>query len=125
MTAFLNITGQVIYSKIMEAYLQEAFVVSKLVDTIPTRLDGEKIRKALINMRAAGIKSFGFFILGYPGDTRESLERTIDHLASTVEKLTDRMEAPTKWVGGRATALVDRWLPIGVLAVIVLMQDRL
>ncbi len=42
-TAFLNITGQVIYSKIMEAYQQEAFVVSKLVDTIPTRLDGEKI----------------------------------------------------------------------------------
>jgi hypothetical protein len=42
-TAFLNITGQVIYSKIMEAYTQEAFVISKLVDTIPTRLDGEKI----------------------------------------------------------------------------------
>lgn len=42
-TAFLNITGQVIYSKIMEAYNQEAFVVSKLVETIPTRLDGEKI----------------------------------------------------------------------------------
>jgi hypothetical protein len=42
-TAFLNITGQVIYSKIMEAYTQEAFVCSKLVDTIPTRLDGEKI----------------------------------------------------------------------------------
>lgn len=42
-TAFLNVTGQVIYSKILEAYTQEAFVVSKLVDTIPTRLDGEKI----------------------------------------------------------------------------------
>jgi hypothetical protein len=42
-TAFSNITGQVIYSKIMDAYQQEAFVVSKLVDTIPTRLDGEKI----------------------------------------------------------------------------------
>ncbi|HVU87344.1 MAG TPA: hypothetical protein VHD36_08480 [Pirellulales bacterium] len=42
-TAFLNITGQVIYSKIMDAYTQEAFVVSKLVQTIPTRLDGEKI----------------------------------------------------------------------------------
>jgi hypothetical protein len=42
-TAFSNITGQVIYSKIMEAYQQEAFVVTKLVDTIPTRLDGEKI----------------------------------------------------------------------------------
>jgi hypothetical protein len=42
-TAFLNITGQLIYSKIMDAYTQEAFVVSKLVDTVPTRLDGEKI----------------------------------------------------------------------------------
>ena len=42
-TTFLNITGQVIYSKIMEAYTQEAFVCSKLVDTIATRMDGEKI----------------------------------------------------------------------------------
>lgn len=42
-TAFLNVAGQVIYSKIMDAYTQDAFVVSKLVDTIPTRLDGEKI----------------------------------------------------------------------------------
>jgi hypothetical protein len=42
-TAFLNITGQLIYTKILEAYTQEAFVVSKLVDTIATRLDGEKI----------------------------------------------------------------------------------
>jgi hypothetical protein len=43
LTAFLNVTGQVIYSKILEAYTQEAFVVSKLVSTIPTRMDGEKI----------------------------------------------------------------------------------
>jgi hypothetical protein len=42
-TAFLNISGQVIYSKILDAYNHEAFVVSKLVDTIPTRFDGEKI----------------------------------------------------------------------------------
>lgn len=42
-TAFLNVTGQVIYTKLLDAYKQEAFVVSKLVDTIPTRQDGEKI----------------------------------------------------------------------------------
>ena len=42
-TAFSNITGQIIYSKIMEAYQREEFVVSRLVDTIPTRFDGEKI----------------------------------------------------------------------------------
>jgi radical SAM superfamily enzyme YgiQ (UPF0313 family) len=43
------------------------------------RLEGEKIRAALVNMRAAGVKSFGFFILGYPGDDRAALERTIDY----------------------------------------------
>jgi len=42
-TAFLNVTAQVVHSKILEAYTQEAFVASKLVQTIPTRLDGEKI----------------------------------------------------------------------------------
>jgi hypothetical protein len=42
-TAFSNITGQIIYSKILEAYRQEAFVMSQLVDSVPTRLDGEKI----------------------------------------------------------------------------------
>ena len=42
-TAFMNITGQVIYAKVLDSYQQEAFVASKLVQTIPTRFDGEKI----------------------------------------------------------------------------------
>jgi hypothetical protein len=42
-TAFSNITGQIVQAKILEAYTQEAFVLSRLVDTIPTRLDGERI----------------------------------------------------------------------------------
>lgn len=42
-SAFQNVASQVIHAKILEAYSQEAFVVSKLVDTVPTRLDGEKI----------------------------------------------------------------------------------
>ena len=42
-TAFSNITGQIVQSKILDAYSQESFVLSKLVDTIPTRLDGERI----------------------------------------------------------------------------------
>jgi hypothetical protein len=42
-TAFSNITGQVIHTKVLESYTQEAFVLSRLVDTIPTRLDGERI----------------------------------------------------------------------------------
>lgn len=42
-TAFLNVTGQVIYSKILEGYRHEAFVASRLVQTIPTRFDSEKL----------------------------------------------------------------------------------
>jgi radical SAM superfamily enzyme YgiQ (UPF0313 family) len=43
------------------------------------RLEGRKIREAIANMRGAGIRSFAFFILGYPGETAESLQRTIDY----------------------------------------------
>ena len=39
----VNTIGAVIDTKIKEAYTQEIFAASKLVRTIPTRLDGEKI----------------------------------------------------------------------------------
>jgi hypothetical protein len=42
-TAFSNITGQIVQSRIMQSYTQDAFVLSKLIGTIPTRLDGERI----------------------------------------------------------------------------------
>ena len=43
------------------------------------RLEGQKIRTAFRNMREAGIKSFAFFIFGYPGETPESMEKTIEY----------------------------------------------
>ncbi|MBR5626332.1 MAG: hypothetical protein IKW74_01765, partial [Thermoguttaceae bacterium] len=42
-TAFMNLTGQLVYSKILESYLSDIFTLSKIVSTIPTRLNGEKI----------------------------------------------------------------------------------
>ncbi|MDR0328525.1 MAG: hypothetical protein LBI05_09550 [Planctomycetaceae bacterium] len=41
--SLVNVVGAVIDTKIKEAYHQEIFAASKLVRTIPTRLDGEKI----------------------------------------------------------------------------------
>lgn len=41
LSAFLNVTGQVIYSAVREAYLQEAFIVSRIVNTIPVSLNEE------------------------------------------------------------------------------------
>jgi anaerobic magnesium-protoporphyrin IX monomethyl ester cyclase len=40
------------------------------------RLERQKIHQAFRNLRTAGIKSFAFFIYGYPGDTPESMEQT-------------------------------------------------
>ena len=42
-TAFLNVTKQMVFHKILESYHSEMFVMSKLVETIPTQFDGEKI----------------------------------------------------------------------------------
>ena len=43
------------------------------------RLEEQKIRAAFANLRDAGIKSFAFFIFGYPGDTPDSMEGTIEY----------------------------------------------
>jgi anaerobic magnesium-protoporphyrin IX monomethyl ester cyclase len=43
------------------------------------RLEDQKIETAFRNLRAAGIKSFAFFIFGYPGETPATLDRTIDY----------------------------------------------
>lgn len=37
-TAFLNVTGQVIYAKILESYTQEAFMLSKVSVRLTTPL---------------------------------------------------------------------------------------
>ena len=43
------------------------------------RLEEAKIRTAFRNLRDAGIKSFGFFIFGYPGDTVASMDATVHY----------------------------------------------
>lgn len=42
-TAFANITGQILFTKIMEAYQAPEFLLSRLIPNVPTRFDGEKI----------------------------------------------------------------------------------
>jgi radical SAM superfamily enzyme YgiQ (UPF0313 family) len=38
----------------------------------------DTIRQAFKNAKAAGIETIGFFIIGLPGDTRETMQKTID-----------------------------------------------
>jgi radical SAM superfamily enzyme YgiQ (UPF0313 family) len=43
------------------------------------RLERQKIQTAFKNMRDAGIRSFAFFIFGYPGETLKTMDQTIDY----------------------------------------------
>jgi anaerobic magnesium-protoporphyrin IX monomethyl ester cyclase len=43
------------------------------------RLEREKIQAAIDNMRDAGIRSFAFFIFGYPGETPATINQTIEY----------------------------------------------
>jgi radical SAM superfamily enzyme YgiQ (UPF0313 family) len=43
------------------------------------RLERQKIQAAFRNMRDAGIKSFAFFIFGYPGETPDTMAHTVDY----------------------------------------------
>jgi radical SAM superfamily enzyme YgiQ (UPF0313 family) len=43
------------------------------------RLERKKIQLAIDNMRDAGIRSFAFFIFGYPGETLDTINHTIDY----------------------------------------------
>jgi hypothetical protein len=42
-SAFTNVTGQVLYRRVLDGFNSEAFVGMRLVETIPTRFNGEKI----------------------------------------------------------------------------------
>jgi radical SAM superfamily enzyme YgiQ (UPF0313 family) len=48
-------------------------------NSMEKRLEEARIRAALRNLRQAGIKSFAFFIYGYPGETIASMERTTQY----------------------------------------------
>ncbi|OQY48956.1 MAG: hypothetical protein B6242_00750 [Anaerolineaceae bacterium 4572_78] len=45
--------------------------------SINKRIDHDTIRKAFKNAKAIGLETIGFFIIGLPGDTEETMEKTI------------------------------------------------
>lgn len=50
----------------------------KMLKIMKKQIDFDKIKNAIKIFRKNGIITYGFFILGLPGDTPESMQRTID-----------------------------------------------
>lgn len=49
----------------------------EMIVKIDKHVDHDTIRQAFKNAKAAGIETIGFFIIGLPGDTRETMQKTI------------------------------------------------
>lgn len=75
------------------------------------RLEEQKVRTAFANLRDAGIKSFAFFIFGYPGDTPESMRATADYALELDPDFANFYPA----VPYPGTALYDKVRQLGLL----------
>ncbi|MCR4288487.1 MAG: B12-binding domain-containing radical SAM protein [Deltaproteobacteria bacterium] len=54
----------------------------EILDRAKKKLDLRKVRKTLGDLNEAGIKSYGFFIFGFPGETRSSVADTMEFALS-------------------------------------------
>jgi len=75
------------------------------------RLERKKIETAFTNMRSAGIKSFAFFIFGYPGETLQTMDRTVEYAIELDPDFANFYPA----VPYPGTALFDKVLREGLL----------
>jgi anaerobic magnesium-protoporphyrin IX monomethyl ester cyclase len=75
--------------------------------TIDKRIDHDTIRQAFKNARAVGLETIGFFIIGLPGDTEESMERTIQ-FALEVDPMIANFSMMTPYPGTKVYEIVKR-----------------
>ncbi len=52
----------------------------KIIDAMDRRVDVDKVRNMIIEAKKQGIQAGTFIMLGYPGETKEDIEETINHL---------------------------------------------
>jgi radical SAM superfamily enzyme YgiQ (UPF0313 family) len=52
----------------------------KIVDAMDRRVEVTRVREMIINTKKAGIEAGTFIMLGYPGEKKEDIKATIEHL---------------------------------------------
>ncbi|HSR32818.1 MAG TPA: radical SAM protein [Anaerolineae bacterium] len=72
---------------------------------IDKRIDHDTIRRAFKNAKSVGIETIGFFIIGLPGDNRESMQRTID-FAIELDPLIANFSMMTPYPGTRVYEII-------------------
>jgi anaerobic magnesium-protoporphyrin IX monomethyl ester cyclase len=105
-----NLASVELLAKMKAAGLQRtAFGVETgdpdILVSIDKRIDHDTIRQAFRNAKEAGIETIGFFIIGLPGDTRKSMQRTID-FAVELDPLIANFSMMTPYPGTRVYEIV-------------------
>jgi len=75
--------------------------------SIDKKIDHDTIRQAYRNAKNVGLETMGFFIIGLPGDTEESMERTIK-FACEVDPLVANFSMMTPYPGTKVFEIAKR-----------------
>ncbi len=75
--------------------------------SIDKRIDHDTIRQAFKNAKQVGLETIGFFIIGLPGDTEESMEKTIQ-FAIEVDPMIANFSMMTPYPGTKVYEIVKR-----------------
>jgi anaerobic magnesium-protoporphyrin IX monomethyl ester cyclase len=107
-----NLAGREFLARLKSAGLKRlAFGVETgdpdMLRRIDKRIDLDTIRKAFDSAKAVGLETIGFFIVGMPGDTRETMQRTID-FAIELDPLIANFSMMTPYPGTRVYEQVRR-----------------
>jgi anaerobic magnesium-protoporphyrin IX monomethyl ester cyclase len=79
----------------------------EIMKTIDKKIDMETIRQAFKNSKEVGLETMGFFIIGLPGETRQSMQRTID-FAIELDPLIANFSMMTPYPGTKVYEIVKR-----------------
>lgn len=75
--------------------------------SIDKKIDHDTIRQAFKNAKSVGLETIGFFIIGLPGDTEETMERTIK-FACEVDPLIANFSMMTPYPGTKVYEIAKR-----------------
>jgi radical SAM superfamily enzyme YgiQ (UPF0313 family) len=75
--------------------------------SIDKKIDHDTIRQAFKNAKLVGLETIGFFIIGLPGETEESMERTIK-FACEVDPLIANFSMMTPYPGTKVYEIAKR-----------------
>jgi len=105
-----NLASRELLARMKQAGLKRtAFGVESgdpdILRSIDKRIDLDTIRQAFQNARAVGLETIGFFIIGLPGETEATMERTI-RFACELDPLIANFSMMTPFPGTRVYEIV-------------------